>query len=51
MWGHVQVEWGRDRVGCCCGCLQVIVAESYGGNDEPVDSLVASLVGVGVEVS
>lgn len=28
----------------------MIVAESYGGEDEPVDSLVASLVGVGVEV-
>lgn len=37
----------------CCGCavLQVIVAESYGGNDEPVDSLVANIVGVGAEVS
>lgn len=30
--------------------MQVIVAESYGGEDEPVDSLVASLVGVDVEV-
>lgn len=29
---------------------QVLVAESYGGDDEPVDSLVASLTGVGVEV-
>jgi hypothetical protein len=36
----------------CCGCaVQVIVAESYGGNDEPVDSLVANIVGVGAEVS
>ena len=29
---------------------QVIVAESYGGNDEPVDTLMANLVGVGAEV-
>ena len=28
--------------------LQVVVAESYGGRDEPVDTLVASLVDVGV---
>lgn len=30
--------------------MQVLVAESYGGDDEPVDSLMASLTGVGVEV-
>ena len=28
---------------------QVLVAESYGGQDEPVDTLVANLVGVGIE--
>jgi hypothetical protein len=28
----------------------VIVAESYGGNDEPVDTLMANMVGVGAEV-
>ena len=28
----------------------MIVAESYGGADEPVDTLVASLLGVRVEV-
>lgn len=31
-------------------CVQVIVAESFGGNDEPVDTLMANLVGVGAEV-
>lgn len=30
---------------------QIVVAESYGGSDEPVDTLTASLVGVGAEVS
>ncbi len=30
--------------------VQVLVAESYGGTDEPVDTLVASLLGVGAEV-
>jgi len=29
---------------------KVIVAESFGGNDEPVDTLMANLVGVGAEV-
>jgi flavin reductase (DIM6/NTAB) family NADH-FMN oxidoreductase RutF len=29
---------------------KVIVAESYGGNDEPVDTLMANMVGVGAEV-
>lgn len=54
-WG-LHAAWAADRVVLLllwlpCGChVQVIVAESYGGNDEPVDSLVASLVGVGVEV-
>jgi len=27
------------------------VAESFGGNDEPVDTLMANIVGVGAEVS
>ena len=28
--------------------LQIVVAESYGGRDEPVDTLVASLVDINV---
>lgn len=32
------------------GCVQVLIAESYGGRDEPVDTLVAGLVGVGVDI-
>jgi hypothetical protein len=38
----------RCAVLCCA--VQVIVAESYGGNDEPVDTLMANMVGVGAEV-
>lgn len=34
----------------CVVTLKVIVAESFGGDDEPVDSLMADLNGVGVEV-
>lgn len=30
---------------------QVIVADSYGGSDEPVDTLVAGLLGVDAQVS
>lgn len=29
--------------------LQVLIAESYGGHDEPVDTLTNNFVGVGVE--
>ncbi len=29
---------------------QVIIAESFGGRDEPVDTLITSLVDVGAEV-
>ena len=30
-------------------CLQVLIAESYGGADEPVDTLLNNFVGAGVE--
>ena len=30
-------------------CQQVLIAESYGGRDEPVDTLINNFVGVGVE--
>jgi len=30
-------------------CQQVLIAESYGGRDEPVDTLTNNFVGVGVE--
>ncbi len=30
-------------------CQQVLIAESYGGKDEPVDTLINNFVGVGVE--
>ena len=41
-------EW---RLACeLCSCwLQVLIAESYGGHDEPVDTLTNNFVGVGVE--
>lgn len=41
----------RSTQNQCVAPLQVIVAESFGGNDEPVDTLMANLVGVGAEVS
>ena len=30
-------------------CLQVAIAESFGGNDEPVDKLTQDLVGLGID--
>ena len=33
------------------GCFQVMIAESYGGKDEPVDTLVGSFVDISVQVT
>jgi hypothetical protein len=38
----------NSSIECCCAGVQVLVAESYGGRDEPVDTLVGSLVDVNV---
>lgn len=32
-----------------CAYMQVLIVESYGGRDEPVDTLTNNFVGVGVE--
>jgi hypothetical protein len=45
------IHWWLYQAACCCCCWpQVIVADSFGGADEPVDTLVAALLGVDAQV-
>ena len=48
MAGELTIRGRRPLTHAAVSAPQVIIAESYGGRDEPVDTLVASLVNINV---